>query len=178
MHANADDISRHDAFRHHRLQRLIDENGIAHGLRGRRRKNEQPSWGNDSGTKRIVAGIYEMNTHGFGPFPVQAWRLRRGTLAIKTSMANWFLLLHPPDRRNTGKRTDSQAGDVASPRKRKLRKIETKGSGPGRIVSRVVHPSWFCWDGDFAFQVTLCPPRRAKRSPSRRRPRGIRSYGP
>src|ERR1019366_8816935 len=65
MHTNADDISRHDAFRHHRLQRLIDENGIAHGLRGRRRKDEQPSWGNDSGTKRIVAGIYEMNAHGF-----------------------------------------------------------------------------------------------------------------
>jgi hypothetical protein len=67
-------------------------------------------------------------------------------------MANWFLLFHPPDRRNTGKRTDSQAGDVASPRKRKLSEIETKGSDPGRIVSRVAHPSWFCLDGDFGFR--------------------------
>jgi ribosomal protein L34 len=67
-------------------------------------------------------------------------------------MANWFLLLHPPDRRNPGKRTDSQAGNVVSPRKRKLRKLETKGSDPDRIVSRVAQPSWFCLDEDFGFR--------------------------
>src|SRR3982074_1867724 len=58
MHTDADDISRHDGFRHNLLQRLIDENGISRSLRCSRCKNKQPSWRNDGRTKRIVAGIY------------------------------------------------------------------------------------------------------------------------
>src|ERR1019366_4104441 len=69
MYADADDISRHDAFRHNLLQRLIDENGISRCLRCRRRKDKQPSWRYDGRTERIVAGIYEMNPHRIRPFP-------------------------------------------------------------------------------------------------------------
>src|SRR5271167_766726 len=96
MHTDADDISRHDAFRHNRLQRLIDENRIPHFLRCRRRKDKQPSWRDDSGPERIVAGIYEMNTHGFQPLPVRARRLRLGTLLPRPALAMSFLLLRPP----------------------------------------------------------------------------------
>src|SRR5271166_564420 len=96
MHTDADDISRHDALRHNRLQRFIDQDGIARGLRRRRRKNKQPSWRNDGGTKGIVAGVYEMNTHGCRPFPVQARRLRRGTPLLRPAWAIWFLLFRPP----------------------------------------------------------------------------------
>src|SRR5208283_3477788 len=98
MHTDADDISRHYAFRHNRLKRLVDENRIPHFLRRRRRKDKQPSWRNDSGTERIVAGIYEMDTHGL-PFPVRTRRLRCGTLL---QGQHWLSGLgSPPDRLGT-----------------------------------------------------------------------------
>jgi len=87
MHTDADDISRHDALRHNRLKRFVDKNGIARCWRCRRRKNKQPSRRNDSRTERIVAGIYEMNSHGFRPFPVPVRQLRRGTLLSKPALA-------------------------------------------------------------------------------------------
>jgi hypothetical protein len=64
-------------------------------------------------------------------------------------MANWFLLLHPPERRNPGKGTDWQAGDVASPQKRKLRKIATKGSVPVALSAGWPIQAGFAWMGIF-----------------------------
>ena len=40
VHTDADDISQRDAFRHNRLQRLVDKNGLRRHLRRRRRKDK------------------------------------------------------------------------------------------------------------------------------------------
>src|ERR1035437_583945 len=91
MHTDADDISRHDAFRHNLLQRLIDQNGFPHGWRCRRRKDKQPSWRNDSGTERIIAGIYQMNPHRIQPFLLRVRWLQRASLRQDESLPSCLL---------------------------------------------------------------------------------------
>src|SRR5271166_1570801 len=95
MHTDADDISRHDAFRHNRLQRFIDENGIACCLRCRRRKDKQPPRRNDSSTKGIVAGIYEMNAHRFRPFAYDTATPAQTLLPSPALAIRSLLSVHP-----------------------------------------------------------------------------------
>jgi hypothetical protein len=62
VHADADDIAGLDGFGSDLLERLVDENGVASDGGCCRSEDEQPTWGNDCSPKRVVAGIYEMNT--------------------------------------------------------------------------------------------------------------------
>src|ERR1022692_1985903 len=55
----------------------VSETTISRCLRCRRRKDKQPSWRYDGRTERIVAGIYEMNTHRIQPFLVRVRWLQR-----------------------------------------------------------------------------------------------------
>src|SRR5208283_200444 len=104
MHTDADDVSRHDAFRHNRLKRLIDKDGIPRCLRCRRRKHKQPSRRNDSSPEGIVAGIYEMNTHGIRPLPSTSTATPARDSAVKASMLHPASAPPSADARNTGER--------------------------------------------------------------------------
>src|SRR5208337_2305413 len=103
MHTDADDISRHDALRHNRLKGLVDKDGIARGLRCRRGKNKQPSRRNDSSTKGIVAGIYEMNTHWNSTLPGTITATSAWDFVVNVSVGYLSLLSRLPGSRNTGK---------------------------------------------------------------------------
>jgi hypothetical protein len=66
---DAHNIARLNALWHNLFQRLIDENRISRHARRRGRKHKQPSRSDDRGSKRIVAGIDEMNAHWGPTFP-------------------------------------------------------------------------------------------------------------
>jgi hypothetical protein len=66
--ADADNVVGLDGFGEDLFEGLIDQDGIASGGRGRCGEYKEPSWGDDGGTKRVVAGIYKMNANLNLPF--------------------------------------------------------------------------------------------------------------
>jgi hypothetical protein len=60
--ADADDITGMDGFRVDLFERFIDEDGVANDGGCGSSENEEPTWRNDCGPKRIIAGIYKVNT--------------------------------------------------------------------------------------------------------------------
>ena len=63
VHADADDVAGLNALGDNLFQRFVDENRVSHRPGCRRRQNEQPTGGDDSRAKRIVAGIHQKNAH-------------------------------------------------------------------------------------------------------------------
>ena len=64
--ADADDVAGLDAFGDDLFEGLIDEDGIAGDAGCGCGEDKEPSWRDDRGSKRIVAGVYETYTH-WGP---------------------------------------------------------------------------------------------------------------
>lgn len=64
MHTDADYIAYVNCVEIERLQRFIDQDGIAHRSRSRRSQNKQPTWCDDSRSEGIIAGVNQVYSHG------------------------------------------------------------------------------------------------------------------
>ena len=62
MDADADDVAGLDGFGGDLFEGFVDEDGISCGRRCGCGENEEPTRGNYGGPKRVIAGIYEMDT--------------------------------------------------------------------------------------------------------------------
>ena len=80
--ADADDVPGLNAVGIDLLQRLVDEDGIAHRRRRGRGQHEEPAGRNDGRAKGIVAGIHQKNAHRSPAFPFCCWRGLRERLAV------------------------------------------------------------------------------------------------
>ena len=63
MDADADDIAARDAVEIDRIERFVDDAGIAVLARRRRGEHVEPPGRDDGRTKRNIAGIDEVNSH-------------------------------------------------------------------------------------------------------------------
>jgi hypothetical protein len=69
--ADADDVTGLDGFGDDLFEGFVDEDGVASDLRGCCGENKEPTWRDNCGPKRVVAGIYEMNTQESNLFLVR-----------------------------------------------------------------------------------------------------------
>src|ERR1700733_14170729 len=63
VNTDADEVSALDGRGHQRFECLVDDEGIAKRERGGCSQDVQPAGGDDRGTKRMIAGIDEENSH-------------------------------------------------------------------------------------------------------------------